>query len=82
MHRLRVKESDIPISLLYNSQINKLKAAEHQLQIKENAILIKVEHPNIARVARLKLVIKVNSEEKLLLIGLIYLTLSRKLITK
>ena len=33
-------------------------------------------------VARLKLVIKVNSEERLLLIELIYLTLSRKLITK
>lgn len=49
LYRIKVKESDIPISLLYNSQINKLKAAENDLQIKENAILIKVEDPNIAR---------------------------------
>ncbi len=49
MHRLKVKESEIPLSILYNTQINKLKAAEHDLKIKENAILMKVEDKNIAK---------------------------------
>jgi hypothetical protein len=49
LHRLKVKESEIPLSILYNTQINKLKAAEHDLKIKENAILMKVEDKNIAK---------------------------------
>ena len=49
MSRQQVKFSDIPIEVLYNSEINKLKAGEVSAGLRQNPVMFSVDNECFAK---------------------------------